>query len=293
MEQIHQLGCRGGFQTRPAPAETLQEKHDRMKRALIEMRRVVVAFSAGVDSTLVLKLALDTLGRENVLAATGVSPSLASRELESVKELAGIMGSPLELVGTSEMDSPDYTSNPTNRCYFCKTELYTRLTELAKARGYEAVVNGLNTDDTGDYRPGIAAAKEWTIRSPLLEAGMTKSDVRELAKQLGLPNWKKPALACLSSRIPYGTPVTITSLSRIEKAEAFLWDRGFTNFRVRHHQNLARIEVLATDLPKLLEEPLRTELITYFKNIGYTYVTMDLQGFRSGSGNEILNAVVE
>lgn len=284
----------------------LAAKYDRMQQIVRDLGRVVVAFSAGVDSTLVLKVALDTLGRGNVLAATGVSPSLAARELASVRELATILGADLELIGTSEMDSPQYTANPTNRCYFCKSELYTRLHELAAGRkqqgggGDWTILNGINADDTGDFRPGLQAASEYQVRAPLLEAGLTKADVRELARHLGIPNWQKPALACLSSRIPYGTPVTIASLSQIEKAEAFLYDRGFANFRVRHHQaspsgptpsgKIARIEVAVADLPRLCSEPLRTELLTYFKNIGYTYVTVDLQGFRSGSGNEVLSA---
>ncbi len=263
-----------------------------MHAALIEriqpMKRVVVAFSAGVDSTLVLRVAMDALGPDNVLAATGVSPSLASRELQSVKELAGLLGANLELVNTSEMDSPQYTANPTTRCYHCKTELYAKLADLARTRGYAAVLNGVNADDPADHVNGLRAAREHGVICPLLDCGMTKDDVRALARELKLPNWRKPALACLSSRIPYGTPVTIQSLSMVEKAEAFLWDRGFSDFRVRHHTKLARIEVQPSDLPRLIEEPLRSELIRYFKNIGYTYVTVDLQGFRSGSSNEVL-----
>ncbi len=237
---------------------------------------------------LVLKVALDTLGRENVLAATGVSPSLPQRELQSVKDLAAVLSAPLQLVETTEMESSNYTSNPSNRCYYCKTELYSKLTALSAETAFNSILNGLNLDDTGDHRPGIGAAKEWNIRSPLLEAGLTKSDVRQLANRLELPNWQKPALACLSSRIPYGTPVTIQSLSQIEKAEEFLREHGFINVRVRHHSNLARIEVDAKDLPRLLEEPLRTILINRFKKLGYTYITLDLQGFRSGSSNETL-----
>jgi uncharacterized protein len=269
--------------------QSLGAKHRRLRSLLAEMGSIVVAFSAGVDSTVVLKVALSALGRERVLAATGVSPSLARRELESVKELAGLMGAPLELVNTNEVNDPNYAANPTNRCYHCKTELYTRLTALAKARGFGAVVNGVNADDTGDWRPGMKAAAEWAIRAPLLEAGLTKADVRALAKELGLPNWSKPALACLSSRVPYGTPVTVGVLSQIERAEAFLYQRGFTGFRVRHHGRVARIEASARDMRRLLEDPLREEVVGAFKELGYTYIALDLQGFRSGSGNEGLN----
>ncbi len=266
----------------------LADKYQRLRNATAAMRRVVVAFSAGVDSTVVLKVSRDVLGRENVLAATGVSPSLAARELQSVRDLAALMDCQLELVDTREMDDPNYAANPTNRCYYCKSELFCKLSELARARGYEAVLNGNNQDDTGDYRPGSQAAAEWNVRAPLQECGMTKAEVRQLARHLELPNWEKPALACMASRLPYGTPVTIASLTQVEKAEAFLYDRGFANFRVRHHQNLARIELPVADLPRLISEPLRSELVGHFKQLGYHYITMDLQGFRSGSANEVL-----
>jgi len=268
---------------------TLDLKHARLASVLRDLGSVVVAFSAGVDSTLVLKVALDTLGRDRVLAATGVSPSLAQRELHSVRELAALMDAPLELVGTDEVNDPNYAANPSNRCYFCKTELYTRLSRLATERGYAAVVNGVNADDLGDWRPGLQAAKEWNVRAPLLEAGLTKADVRQIARDLGVPNWEKPALACLSSRVPYGTPVTIGVLAQIERAEAFLYDLGFANFRVRHHGKVARLEVSAADMPRLLAEPLRGQVVSKLKELGYTYITLDLQGFRSVSGNEALD----
>ncbi len=249
-----------------------------------ELKCVVVAFSAGVDSTVVLKVALNAVGPENVLAATGVSPSLAARELDSVKQLCQVLNAPLELVDTAEMDDPNYAANTSERCFFCKNDLFGKLTEVAKKKGYAVVLNGANLDDTGDFRPGLNAGKKWNVRSPLIDAKLSKAEVRILAKELGLPNWEKPALACLSSRIPYGTPVTIGSLSQVEKAEGFLWDHGFTNFRVRHHGNLARVEVRTADLVRLVEEPLRSELVKFFKSLGYTYITTDLQGFRSGVG---------
>src|SRR5687767_1027762 len=213
-------------------SEGIESNHERLGDLLRSMGSVVVAFSGGVDSTVVLKVALDVLGPERVLAATGVSPSLARRELNSVKTLAGVIGAPLELIETSELENPDYAANPVNRCFHCKSELYAKLSELAKRRSFDGIANGVNADDLGDYRPGLKAAEEWGIRAPLVEAGLTKADVRELARRLDLPNWDKPALACLSSRVPYGSPVTVGILGQVEKAEAYLYGLGFSNFRV-------------------------------------------------------------
>jgi len=279
-----------GANMNEAATRELADKYRRLREDLQSMGRVIVAFSAGVDSTLLLKVSIDTLGRDNVLAVTGVSPSLAQRELAAVKELAGQIGAHLELIETTEMDDPKYTANSTQRCYFCKLDLFGKLRALGRERGYGVVLNGLNVDDTGDFRPGTKAGKELAVRSPLLEAGLTKAQVRELSRELGLPTWQKPALACLASRIPYGSPVTIQSLKQVELGEEFLYGKGLSGLRVRHHGKVARIEVQVEDMGRLLADPLRGEVIARMKELGFTYVTVDLQGFRSGSGNEVIVA---
>ncbi len=264
----------------------IEAKREHCVSLLQNSKRVVVAFSAGVDSTFLLALAAETLGPENVLAAIGVSPSLANRELQEARQIARRLNVELVEVLTGEMDNPQYLSNPSYRCYFCKQDLFTRLTKLAQSRGFHAVLSGANADDAGDFRPGMKAGEELGVRNPLMEANLSKSDIRELSRRMGLPTWDKPAMACLASRVPYGEVISAERLSRIERAEQAIRDLGFRQVRVRDHQTVARIEVPAKDLPRLLE--LRDCVSSALKQLGYVYIAMDLQGFRSGSANEAM-----
>jgi uncharacterized protein len=250
------------------------------------MGRVVVAFSAGVDSTLLLALAVEALGPTNVLAAVGVSPSLPAEERQAAGRIAGQIGAELVEVPTGELDDPRYAANPAERCYFCKHDLFGRLGELAGRRGFDVVLSGANADDTGDFRPGMRAAEEFGVRSPLLEAGLTKGEIRQVSLRMNLPTWDKPAMACLASRVPYGQAITAERLGRIEQAERAVRELGFRQVRVRDHDQVARIEVPAEDLPRLLG--LRIQVAAAMKQAGYAYATMDLLGFRSGSSNEVL-----
>ena len=260
----------------------------KLKDHLQPLGRVVVAYSGGVDSTLVLKAALDALGAENVIALLAVSPSLPQSEKDEAVALARQLGTRLELLPTAEVNDPAYQANAPNRCYFCKDHVYRALRQFAEQHDIDHVLDGMNAEDTLDIRPGRAAARELHILSPLHDLGFSKQDVRHFARALGLPNWDKPAAACLASRVPYGTSVTPKLLSQIERAEAALFDLGFRELRVRHHGDVARLEVPDADMLRALQH--REAITTALRATGYTYITLDLAGLRSGSMNEVLKA---
>lgn len=265
---------------------TVEQKLADLQTVIRAYESVVVAFSAGADSTLVAKVASDVLG-DRALAVTSASESLAERELREALEYAESLRVNHRVIYTNELQNPSYAANPADRCYHCKTELYDHLVALAREEGYRYVANGLNLDDLGDYRPGLQAANEHGVRAPLQEAGLTKADVRAISRLLGVPTWDKPAMACLSSRVPYGEPITAEKLRQIDRAEQLLRDLGYRQLRVRHHGQIARIELPADQLAGFIAE--HAALVAErLKALGFAYVTLDLQGFRSGSMNEVL-----
>ncbi len=265
----------------------LRARYARLQDALRELGSVLVAYSGGVDSGLLLKVAVDTLGARAV-GALATSPAYDDDETRDAVRLAQRMGARLEQIATHELDDPRYTANAADRCYFCKYELFTLLEPLGQRLGLAHIAYGMNADDRGDWRPGQRAARERGVRAPLDEAGLTKADVRALAQYLGLPIWDKPALACYSSRIPYGTPVTVAALRQIGQAERALRALGFRQVRVRHHEQVARIELDPADFPRLLDPAVREAAVKAVRAAGYPYVTLDLLGYRTGSLNEAL-----
>jgi len=266
----------------------LKEKYELLKDIIKKKESAAIAFSGGVDSTFLLKAAKEVLG-DNVIAVTATSSTYPKRELnEAIKYAKDVKAKHL-IISSEELDIEGFAMNPKNRCYYCKKELFTKINNIALENGVKYVFDGSNLDDTGDYRPGMQAAKELNVISPLKEAGLTKNDIRELSKELGLPTWDKPSFACLSSRFPYGNKITLPKLTMVDKAEQFLLDLGITQVRVRHHGEIARIEVAPTEREKFYNQGFMDYVGNEFKKIGFTYVTLDLLGYRTGSMNETLS----
>lgn len=266
----------------------IREKLKTLQDTVKTLESVIVAFSGGVDSSLVAKVCYDVLG-EKALAVTARSETYPAYEYEEAKKIAKEIGIPHMTIDTSELGIEGFANNPPNRCYFCKSELFGKLKEIAKEKGYKNVADGANLDDTGEHRPGLDAARELNVRSPLKESELRKADIRQISKYLNLSNWDKPSYACMSSRFPYGQTITEEKISLVAAAENYLRSIGLRQFRVRHHDTIARIEVLPKDIPTLLQDDTREEIVKNFKEIGYKYVTLDMEGYRSGSMNEVLN----
>jgi pyridinium-3,5-biscarboxylic acid mononucleotide sulfurtransferase len=270
-----------------ADEAVLAAKEVHLHARLEEFESLLIAYSGGVDSAF-LALAASRVLPGRLLCVTADSPSYPRRHRELAERIARDFQLPHEFIETSEMERPEYRANPANRCYYCKTELYEHLSELATARGFAAIADGSNADDRGDYRPGRQAAREFGVKSPLDDAGLTKAEIRELSRRAGLPTWDEPASACLSSRIPYRSEVTVSKLSMIEQAEEALHRHGFRVCRVRHHETVARLEIGRDEMDRALDPAVAQALVSELKAIGYQYVCLDLQGYRTGSLNEIL-----
>jgi uncharacterized protein len=267
----------------------LQQKYSSLQKILKKLGKVVVAYSGGVDSTFLLKVAADALGAGNVLACIAKGPSLPEREYSRAVETAKNIGVEIQTVEPNEFADDKFTANKADRCFHCKSHLYQMLTDITRQRDFKYVICGCNFDDKDDFRPGNKAAKVFGVRCPLMEAELTKQDIRQLSEKLNLPTARIPASPCLASRISYGLEVTEKRLKQIEKAEDFLRGLGLVEFRVRHHDTIARIEVHAEDIEKVTKEPARSQIVEKLKSLGFKFVTIDLQGFRSGSLNEMLS----
>jgi uncharacterized protein len=265
-----------------------EQKYRNLQRILTDLKEVVVAFSGGVDSAFLLKVAYDTLG-DKAQAVLAVSPTYPSREFDKAKDIAAFIGAKISIIETYEMDDEKFRQNPINRCYFCKSELFEEIKKLAESNRYKNLVDGSNYDDLGDHRPGMIALKEKGVRSPLQEAGLTKNEIRFLSQQLGLPTWDKDALACLSSRFPYGETIDLKKLRMVDELENFLFDLGFKNIRVRHQQTTARIEVIPSMIGRFFEADIREKVLGKAKTLGYKYISVDLEGYRQGSLNAEIN----
>lgn len=263
--------------------ETLHKYH-RLQELLRGMGRVAIAYSGGVDSAFLARVAHDVL-TDNAYAVLGVSPTVARSELEDARKLAEEFGFSLVELETNELSNPDYSSNPTNRCYYCKTELFQQIRQWGEKEGVFWICDGSNVDDRSDWRPGSLAAQEKSVRSPLAETGLTKEEIRSLSQMLGLPTWDKPSIACLGSRFPYGSTITLEALGQLDKAEDLLRGLGFRQLRVRHHGDTARIELEAADIPRMIDADIRSQVVDGFRKLGYQFVTLDLAGYRTGSMN--------
>jgi len=270
----------------------LSDKYSKLKEILTELESVAVAFSGGVDSTFLLKVAHDVLG-DKAIAVTARSSTYPEREFNEATEYAKSFGANHVVIVSEELDIEGFSKNPVNRCYYCKHELFTKVGAVADEYGIKHVLDGSNLDDVSDFRPGMHAAKELNVVSPLKQAQMTKDDIRQLSKELGIPTWDKPAFACLSSRFPYGHEITASKLKMVELAEQFLLDLGFRQLRVRHHEKIARIEVAKDERAKFFDTDLMDKIGNYFKEIGFDYVALVLLGYRTGSMNEVLSEDVK